>query len=155
VVLPGLAALGLGLGLWLNLGASIESAQGSKPAERFRAASAWLETNTPAGARIFQTDWDDFPRLFFYNTHNTYTLGLDPTYLQLQDPDLYELWVDLTQGRSEDLSAAIVDSFGAKYVFTDLEHERFLRTAAADPKMIEVYRDEYAVVFAVEGIPAK
>jgi len=154
-VLPGLAGLGLGLGLWLNLGASIESAQGSKPAERFQAASAWLVTHTPAGARIFQTDWDDFPRLFYYNTHNTYTIGLDPTYLQLADPALYELWVDLTQGRSEDLSAAIVDSFGAEYVLSDLEHERFLRTAAADPEMIEVYRDEFAVVFAVEGIPAK
>lgn len=150
VLLPGLAALGLGLGLWLNLGASIESAQGSKPAQRYQAASAWLESHTPAGARVFQTDWDDFPRLFYYNTHNTYTLGLDPTYLQLQDPDLYELWVDLTQGRSEDLSAAIVDSFGANYVLTDLEHKRFLRAAEEDPELTEVYRDEFAVVFAVE-----
>jgi hypothetical protein len=151
VVLPGLAALGLGLGLWLNLGASIESAQGSRPAQRYQAASAWLETHTPARARIFQTDWDDFPRLFYYNTHNTYTLGLDPTYLQLQDPDLYELWVDLTQGRSEDLSAAIVTSFGAEYVLTDLEHERFLRASEEDPELAEVYRDEFAVMFAVEG----
>jgi hypothetical protein len=78
-------------------------------------------------------------------------LGLDPTYLQLQDPDLYELWVDLTQGRSEDLSAAIVTSFGAEYVLTDLEHERFLRAAEEDPELAEVYRDEFAVVFAVEG----
>ena len=155
VVLPGLAALGLGLGLWLNLGASIESAQGSKPAQRYRAASAWLERNTPSGARVFQTDWDDFPRLFYYNNHNTYTVGLDPTYLQLQDPDLYELWVDLTQGRSEDLSAAIVASFGGEYVLTDLEHERFLRAAEEDLEMTEVYRDEFAAVFAVEGIPAK
>jgi len=147
--------LGLGLGLWLNLDASIESAQGSKSAQRYQAASAWLETHSPAGARIFQTDWDDFPRLFFYNTHNTYTVGLDPTYLQLHDPALYELWVDLTQGRSEDLSAAIVDSFGARYVLTDLEHERFLRAAEEDPEMTEVYRDEFAVVFAVEGVPAR
>jgi len=149
VVVPGLAALGLGLGLWLNLGASIESAQESKPAQRYRAASAWLETHSPADARIFQTDWDDFPRLFFYNTHNSYTVGLDPTYLQLQDPDLYELWVDLTQGRSEDLSAAILTSFDAEYVLSDLEHTRFLRAAAEDPELTEVYRDEFAVVFAV------
>ena len=51
----------------------------------------------PAGSRIFQADWDDFPPLFFHNTHNTYTIGLDPTYIQLQDPDLYDLWVDLTE----------------------------------------------------------
>jgi hypothetical protein len=151
VVLPGLAALALGMGLWLNLGASIKSAHASKPAQRYQAASAWLERNTPSGARVFQTDWDDFPRLFFHNNHNTYTIGLDPTYLQLQDPDLYELWVDLTQGRAEDLSAAIVDSFGVEYVLTDLEHERFLQAAEEDPELTEVYRDEFAVVFAVEG----
>jgi len=155
VVLPGLAAAGLSLGLWFNLGASIESARGSKPAQRFQAASAWLENHTPAGARIFQTDWDDFPRLFFYNTHNSYTAGLDPTYLQLQDPELYDLWVDLTRGTSADLSAAIATSFGAAYVLTDLEHARFLRAAKEDPELTELYRDEYAVVFAVEGIPEK
>jgi len=154
-VLPALAAAGLGLGLWFNLGASLEGAQGSKPAQRFQAASAWLENHTLAGARVFQTDWDDFPRLFFYNTHNTYTLGLDPTYLQLQDPKLYDLWVDLTQGRSEDLSAAIVDSFEAKYVLSDLEHSRFLRAAEQDPEMSEVYRDEFAVVFAVNQVPSE
>jgi asparagine N-glycosylation enzyme membrane subunit Stt3 len=54
-------------------------------------ASLWLEKNTPVGSRVFQTDWDDFPRLFFYNTHNTYLIGLDPTYLQLYNSDLYNL----------------------------------------------------------------
>ena len=80
---------------------------------------------------------------------------MDPTYLQLRDPDLYDLWVELTQGMSQDLSAAIVTSFGAECVLSDLEHERFLRAAEADPEMREVYRDEFAVVFAVEGIPTE
>ena len=150
-VLRGLAAAGLILGLWLNLDASMESVRGSKSFQRYQGASAWLEQHTPPGSRVFQTDWDDFPRLFFHNTHNTYTIGLDPTYMQLRDPDLYDLWVDLTQGRAEDLSTAILTSFGAEYVLTDLEHERFLRAAEEDPEMTEVYRDEFAVVFAVEG----
>ena len=71
--------------------------------------------------------------------------------MQLWDTDLYDLWVELTQGRAEDLSTAILTSFGAEYVLTDLEHERFLRAAEEDPEMTEVYRDEFAVVFAVEG----
>ncbi len=48
--------------------------------------------NTPEGELVFQTDWDDFPRLFFYNTHNTYLIGLDPTYMQLYNSKLYDLW---------------------------------------------------------------
>ena len=133
----------------------VRFSQGTKPYERYQAASAWLETHTPVRARIFQTDWDDFPRLFFHNTHNTYTIGLDPTYLQLRNPGLYDRWVELTQGKSEDLSADILAAFGAEYVLSDLEHERFLRAAEADPEMREVYRDEFAVVFAVEGIPTE
>ena len=61
----------------------------SKPYELYSNASDWLESNTPEGSRVFQTDWDDFPRLFFYNNHNTYLIGLDPTYMQLYNSGLY------------------------------------------------------------------
>jgi hypothetical protein len=135
--------------LWLNLGASRASIQRSKPYQTYAEASTWLQANTPTGARVFQTDWDDFPRLFFYNTHNTYTLGLDPTYMQLYDPRLYDLWVDITKGRVKHPSATISQSFGASYVLTDLDHKDFLRKASDDPGLREVHRDEYAVVFQV------
>ena len=92
-------------GVWITLHASSDSLQGSKPYQRYAAASAWLEENTPAGARVFQTDWDDFPRLFFYNTHNTYLVGLDPTYLQLYSADLYDRWVEITDGKVSQPSA--------------------------------------------------
>ena len=36
----------------------------SKPYGLYANASLWLEKNTPAQSRVFQTDWDDFPRLF-------------------------------------------------------------------------------------------
>lgn len=148
--LVSLMVAALALALSINLRASQESVRGSRSARRYQAAAAWLATNTPAGARVFQTDWDDFPRLFFHNTHNTYTIGLDPTYMQLHDAELYEHWVDLTQGKAEDLSASIRETFGASYALSDLDHERFLKAAADDPQMREVYRDEFAVVFAVE-----
>jgi hypothetical protein len=135
--------------LWFNLNASRESLQSSKSYQRYAESAAWLQANTPAGARVFQTDWDDFPRLFFYNTHNTYTLGLDPTYMQLHDSELYDLWVDITQGRVERPSATISQTFGASYVLTDLDHKQFLREADDDPDLLEVYRDEYAAVFQI------
>jgi hypothetical protein len=150
----GLALVGLMVAvlvptLWLNLNAARESLERSKPYQRYAEAAAWLEANTPAGARVFQTDWDDFTRLFFYNTHNTYTLGLDPTYMQSHDAALYDLWRDISKGRVERPSEAISGEFGGNYVLTDLKHEDFLRKAADDPDLIEVFRDEYAVVFRV------
>jgi hypothetical protein len=122
---------------------------GSKPYGLYANASAWLAKNTPAGSRVFQTDWDDFPRLFFYNTHNTYLIGLDPTYLQLYDSKLYNLWVDITQGDVKNPSQIIATRFGSQYIHTDLNHRDFLRVAAEDPGLKEVYRDDQAVIFEV------
>jgi hypothetical protein len=121
----------------------------SKPYGLYANASWWLENNTPPGSRVFQTDWDDFPRLFFYNTHNTYLIGLDPTYLQLYDAGLYDLWVDITRGEVEHPSQIIAMTFESEYVHTDLQHADFLRVAALDPGLREVYRDDQAVIFEV------
>lgn len=126
-----------------------EAIDRSKSYGLYANASAWLEKNTPAGSRVFQTDWDDFPRLFFYNTHNTYLVGLDPTYLQLYDADLFDLWVDITQGELENPSQFIATTFSSRYIHTDLNHEDFLRIAVEDPGMKEVYRDDQAVIFEV------
>jgi hypothetical protein len=134
---------------WITFQGSRESLQGSKPRELYAGASAWLAANTPAGERVFQTDWDDFTRLFFYNTHNTYLVGLDPTYMQRYDADLYDVWVDVTRGRVEDPSQIIKDHFGARYVISDLLHDDFLRRAEQDPQMAEVYRDEDAVIYQI------
>jgi hypothetical protein len=143
----------LSLAVALGIGGSISPARaaidGSKPYGLYANASLWLEKNTPAGSRLFQTDWDDFPRLFYYNTHNTYLIGLDPTYLQLYDADLYDLWVDISQGDVKDPSRIIATTFGSRYIHTDLNHRDFLKVAAEDPGLKEVYRDDQAVVFEV------
>ena len=132
-----------------SIPAAEKSIQNSKAYDLYADASAWLEKNTPAGSRVFQTDWDDFPRLFFYNTHNTYLAGLDPTYMQLYNSQLYDLWVEITHGDVENPSRYISKSFGASYVHTDLDHGNFLDQAASDPGLKEVYRDGQAVIFEV------
>jgi hypothetical protein len=149
-----LSVLLLAPALAFNLSASRQSLERSKPYQRYAGAAAWLAENTPPGARVFQTDWDDFPRLFYYNTHNTYTLGLDPTYMQSYDPALYELWVDVTRGRVEQPSAVIARAFGASYVFTDRRHDAFLCEADDDPALVEVYRDDEAIVLQVLPVDA-
>ncbi|MEI7771541.1 MAG: hypothetical protein WCI67_16230 [Chloroflexales bacterium] len=123
----------------------------SKPAATYADASAWLIAHTAPGSMIFQTDWDDFPRLFFYNSANIYTTGLDPTYMELYDADLYRQWVDITRGNVSNPAELIGERFGAAYVISDLEHAGFMRKAAADPQMEEVYRDKFAVIYHIIG----
>ncbi|MDX1435318.1 MAG: hypothetical protein R3335_00810 [Anaerolineales bacterium] len=146
------AALILVLGITLlpNLKAAQDSVEGARPYQRYAEAAGWLQANSKPGEGVFQTDWDDFTRLFFHNSQNTYTLGLDPTYLQNYDSEKYDLWVDITRGDVDRPAATIAESFGAGFVFTDLEHDGFLEAAEADPGLVEVYRDQEAAIFAVQ-----
>jgi len=126
-----------------------EAVLSSKPYDLYAGASQWLEENTPAGSQVFQTDWDDFPRLFYYNTNNTYLVGLDPTYMQLYDPQLYSLWVLITQGKVDNPSKIIASKFGSQYIHTDLKHGNFIRVAEKDTGLKEVYRDDQAILYEV------
>jgi hypothetical protein len=126
-----------------------ENLSGTTLHQTFAGAAGWLRANGEADAVVFQTDWDDFPMLFFYNPDNRYTIGLDPTYMELHDAALFDEWVRITRGQVERPGAVIQSRFGASYVISDLQHEAFIRQAQDDPRLSEVYRDETAIVFAV------
>jgi hypothetical protein len=144
-----LAGLGLAAALAATATAARAEVSDDPDASRLAGPARWLAANTPQDSLVFQTDWDDFPILFFHNHHNRYVAGLDPTYLARADPALYFLWVDLTQGRGLDLSDAILEHFGARYIVSDLRHTAFLERAAADEQITEVYRDATGVVFEI------
>jgi hypothetical protein len=120
-----------------------------KDADHYADAALWLRAHSESDAMIFQTDWDDFTRLYFYNSDATYTAGLDPTFMEQQDKALFDDWVDITKGKVDAPGMTIRDLFGADFVFSDLKHGNFLKQAAADPLLEEIYRDEYAVIFQV------
>lgn len=148
--LPGaLLTLAVALAMLRTLPVARSRMDNLKPYDLYADSSQWLEQNTNKGDLVFQTDWDDFPRLFFYNTHNIYLIGLDPTYLQLYDENLYDLWLPVVRGEVKQPSQYIANVFHARYVHTDLNHESFIQRAEEDPYLIEVYRDEQSVIFAV------
>ena len=135
--------------LFISIKDARDLVDNSKPATRYADASLWLRAQTEPGTMIFQTDWDDFTRLYFYNSDVIYTAGLDPTFLELENPELFDEWVDITKGRVENPGTEIRDQFNAEYVFSDLNHESFLEMAQKDPSLTEVYRDEDAIIFSV------
>lgn len=119
--------------------------------DAYREPAAWLAANTPPRARVFNTDWDDFPYIFYWNTHNVYLVGLDPTYMSLYDRELYVLWRNVAAGQVRAPARTIRESFGAEYVLSDRRRAGFLRAAAQDPDLEEVLRTPSAVVFRVRG----
>jgi hypothetical protein len=130
----------------------IDNITSNEPAEKYERAMAWAtgldETgaeNIPKGEIIFNCTWDDFPKLFFYNTKHRYVYGLDPSYLYSAHPDLYTLLKDLTEGKIEDPAPLIRDRFGANYIFADAKENVDMLAKALESGWVEtVYEDDEA-----------
>jgi hypothetical protein len=69
--------------------------------------------------------------------------------MQLYDADLYDTWVKITRGEIEQPSRIIAARFSARYIQSDLKHTSFLRIAAEDPGLNEVYRDNQSVIYKI------
>ncbi|MCS6805919.1 MAG: hypothetical protein RMM98_07620 [Acidobacteriota bacterium] len=125
------------------------------PSEAYKGGALWLAQNTPAGSTVFHTDWDDFPMLFFYNTHNTYLVGLDPDFMRLKDERLFRRWEAITRGKVKQPEDEILHTFGCQYVITDNKHDEFMEIADASPRMKRVFSDKFTTVYQVlEASPA-
>jgi hypothetical protein len=122
----------------------------------YKGGMEWLSKNAEPGELIVNTDWDDFPKLFFYNPRLAWVSGLDPTYLLDKDRKLAELHGKITIARDlsdeevANLGPLIRDNFCvgegegrrcARYVFTDHEHEAFFNDALDSGWFDEVYVD--------------
>jgi asparagine N-glycosylation enzyme membrane subunit Stt3 len=118
----------------------------------YQGASLWIAENTPPGSLIFNTDWDDFPMLYYYNPNNTYIVGLDPTYLYDRDNDLWNLYARITLGEEDDPAPLIRERFGAEYVFTDNGHTEFLNNAYNSGEFETVYKDSNTTVLRLRSM---
>jgi hypothetical protein len=140
-IVAGVVALMLGIVLFFNIRATIRDIGESERHSFYKAGAEWMRANVPTGQMIFNTDWDDFPRLFFYDPSHSYITGLDPTYLYDKDPALSQLYDRITLGKEEDPGPLIRDRFGARYVFTDNSHEDFFDNAQGSGWFQVVYED--------------
>ncbi len=131
-------------------GVAGDIAGGAGP-NRYRGSMDWIRKNVPPGERIFNTDWDDFPKMFFYDTTHSYISGLDPTYLLNKNRELSDLYVEITLGRENDPGPIIRDRFGARYVFSDVEqgHDDFYAKAMSSGWFDKVYEDDDSVVLHI------
>jgi hypothetical protein len=139
----------LGVALGFNLVATTREIRASEPHNYYKAGADWLRTNVPAGQVVFNTDWDDFPRLFYYDSTHYYVSGLDPSYLYDKNPDLSQLYERITLGKEEDPGPLIRDRFGARYVFSDNEHHDFFANARASGWFDIVYEDEECTIMHI------
>jgi hypothetical protein len=142
-------ALVLSVFLFFNLRATVEEIGRSEAHDYYRAGAEWMRANIPRGQIVFNTDWDDFPRLFYFDETHYYVSGLDPSYLFDKNADLSRLYDQITLGREEDPGPLIRDRFGARYVFSDNGHDDFFQHARASGWFDIVYEDAQCTIMFI------
>ncbi len=142
-------AIALAIPLYFNVRATAKTIAADASPAAYRGGINWIRANVPRGEMIFNTDWDDFPMLFFYDTDHLYTSGLDPTYQLHENPELSELYKRITLGDEENPGPIIRNRFGARYVFTDNEHDAFYGQALDSGWFEEVYADQNCTVLRI------
>ena len=142
-------ALALSIFLYFNLRSTMQEIGQSEPHDYYRAGAEWMRTHVPPGQIIFNTDWDDFPRLFYYDSTHYYVSGLDPSYLLDKNPDLSQLYERITLGKEDDPGPLIRDRFGSRYVFSDNEHHDFFERARLSGWFDIVYEDTECTIMYI------
>jgi len=148
-------AVVLAVALFLNIRVTMKDIATSDPDSFYKAGTEWLQKNVPANQIVFNTDWDDFPRLFYYDPTHRYVTGLDPTYLYDRDPALSKLYDRITLGKEEDPGPLIRDRFGARYVFSDNSHDDFFDNAKASGWFDVVYEDSDCTIMHIRDEKAE
>jgi hypothetical protein len=135
--------------LFFNLRTASDEIAQSEPHDFYRAGAEWMRANIPPGQIVFNTDWDDFPRLYYYDPSHYYVSGLDPNYLYDQDQDLSRLYERITLGQEQDPGPLIRDRFGARYVFSDNTHHDFFDHARVSGWFDIVYEDMQCTIMYI------
>jgi hypothetical protein len=136
-------AVALGVALFLNVYRTSRDIRESDPRDHYAKGALWMRANIPPGEMVFNTDWDDFPRLFYYDPTHVYASGLDPSYLYEQNAELSDLYVKITTGDEDDPGPLIRDKFRARWVFSDntSDHDSFYDRALTSGWFDRVYED--------------
>ncbi len=116
---------------------------------RYQNAAEWLETNSDAGTMVYLANWGNFPQFFYFNTHNVYSAGLDPTFTQQYDGHLHDAYVSLTRGDEQEVGRTINDLYAADLIFVPQTpvFGALREQAKRDPTLHVVYQDQYGLVY--------
>lgn len=133
---------------------------GITPAGHFNKAAQWLNEHSQAGEIVFNTRWDQFPELFYYDQKNYYTVGMDPTFMYLHNQQLYKKWKQISDDNAKNFEGAaklyhiVKDDFKAGYIF--LENDRnpnlkhFLDQSEQHKNFILVYADQIISLYQLQ-----
>ncbi|MGI8470361.1 MAG: hypothetical protein ACR2N3_18125 [Pyrinomonadaceae bacterium] len=127
-----------------------ESIHNNEPNTKYQRAMNWFLQNVPEGERIFNCNWDDFPKMFFYDQKHNYVYGLDPNYLYSKNPELSQRISEITGGKVDDAAPEIRDKFGSRYIFSDAKENQDMIAKLLESGWCETaYEDDEAIILKI------
>jgi hypothetical protein len=94
-------------------------------ADLYKAGVEWVSAHSKQGEIVFNTQWDQFPQLFYWNDYNYYVVGMDPTFMYVYDKELYFKWRVVSDdemakwGSVRDLYRTMFVDFSSRFVFVE------------------------------------
>ncbi len=113
--------------------------------------SHWLKTNTQPNTIIFHDKWDDWPVLFYHNTHNRYIIGLDPTFMYFKDKRLYWEWKNISLNRTQArICQKVKDKFTSHHIFVKIDNQDLKDNLDLDTNCQLVYQDQDGWIYQIK-----
>ena len=117
----------------------------------YKEVSQWLADNTPAQSIIFHPDWGDFPMLFFYNTHNYYTNGMDIKFMVEYDQNLFNKWNRIFHKEELEKTYSVVKyDFKADYMLVTDKFKPIQEHLESDPRFEKVFEAERSRIYKLK-----
>lgn len=111
-------------------------------------ASLWLKQNSQPQEIVFQSNWDIFPQLFYFNDKNYYINGLDQTFMYEKGKDLYKIWLNVASGKANpnEVAKIIKEKFNASFILLDKKDKELLNLLKKS-KLDKTYEDEQSIIY--------
>lgn len=114
----------------------------------YETVGKFLEQNVPKGELVFHTNWSDSQYLIGVNPNNDYIVTFDPTYMFYYDKKLYNLYRDVSFGRSPDPYGVLKDTLKANYGYAGKNYfGALVEQIRRDPRFSILGEDNLGVVF--------
>ncbi|MBI5186320.1 MAG: hypothetical protein HZA01_11415 [Nitrospinae bacterium] len=123
----------------------------SNETDRYGPAARWLAAHTTEGETVFNAEWDAFPEYFFHNSKNSLVAGMDPAFMEMEDPLRSKKYGEIAKGKIDNPSALIYSLFKTRYILAHNRTSRdFIKKLAVDKGARKVFSDDVCSVFEIK-----
>jgi hypothetical protein len=110
----------------------------------------WMKDNIPAGELVFHANWSDSQYFIGLNPRNDYFVTLDPAFMYEWDSKMYQLYRDVSFGRTSDPYVVLKNMFKAKYGYAGKSYFQGLISQVRRDKRFKILaEDKFGVIFHV------